>query len=171
LFYISIKNTGDKPLEELSLKIPISGSYKLILDNQEEKKDKFNRVIKLENLNPTASYRIYIWSPNNYSLPTEYGDNEYNVTHKYGTFEVLFPSLVYGRTAWLLNNQDVIIFAFLFIVGFILIIVLMIHEEKKKKSKENSGNTQNVEEKKNENNEINKETPLKRAKNNPSAKK
>lgn len=117
IWYFTIKNTGHKPLEELSLELPFEGSYKVKLPNDVSKVNSFKNKIEIGELRPSYEATITCWS-NNYSFYSEENEEKSRFTHKYGWFSIKYPVQVTGLYAWNKKYDDFP----LLLVGIILAI-------------------------------------------------
>ncbi len=120
----SIKNTGEVPIEELSLEMPVSGAFRYASTDGKSKTDNFKNRIEFGKINPTHSISINVWT-------TEFDNSKdgYNIislqekirfTHKLGAIEVMFPLEISGFWKWIYEN--IFVLTFIFIITFLMIL-------------------------------------------------
>ena len=138
----TIKNDGNKPLEELILDLPFDGVYELFSKNAEIVRDKFTNTIVIGMLKPTYEVNINVWTKNEISRYSNYDEDKSRITHKYGSQSIQFSTHTYGLLAWIEKNyfSDFIITIILIILLLLLLghkyVPIIIENEKKLKLKE-----------------------------------
>lgn len=140
----TIKNEGNKPLEDLILELPFDGYFSVIMKNKKTFSKQFKRQIKIGELKPSYLSTIKVWSTNSYMFP-ELDEEKTRITHKYGWEKINYPKEVSGILAWNSKNDNLPLILFVFIL-FILFILTYSYglengpkyaeKEKKKKMKE-----------------------------------
>lgn len=125
LWTFRIKNSGNKPLEELALELPFDGVFKVVLPGNVIRTNSFSNKIDIEELRPSYEANIYCWT--NASMAFIEDDEEKSrFTHKNGSFSITYPVEVTGIYAWNKKNYDtplliglgILAFLFLFIFAY-----------------------------------------------------
>jgi hypothetical protein len=122
IWTFSIKNTGNKPLEELALELPFDGTYKIILPNNVIKSNSFSNKIEIGELRPSYEANVYCWTKNSRTF-TEDDEEKSRFTHKNGWFSISYPVEVTGVYAWNKKLNDIPLTIGLGILAFLFMIV------------------------------------------------
>lgn len=125
IWTFSIKNTGDKPLEELALELPFNGSYKVILPNNVILEGDFKNKILVGELRPSYEANVVVWtsSYSSYTSTSFEDEDKSRFTHKFGWFSIKYPVEVKGIYAWNKKYDDApLMFAAMIILMLIFIL-------------------------------------------------
>ena len=139
LWTIKIKNSGNKPLEEVAIELPFEGIYKIILPNNVLKTDKFKNSIVLGDLRPSYEAIAYCWVKTYSGNYFEADEEKSRVTHKNGWFNISYPVEVTGIVAWNKKNYNTPVLIGLLLFFFIVMMSFALGEIKgiKKAQKKN----------------------------------
>lgn len=122
VWYFTISNEGNKPLEELCLELPFSGIYSYTnTDTKKTENGSFGNRINLGNIKPSYEVKIIVWM-SSYKGYEIYNEEKTRFTHKYGSFKIQYTKEVSGIKLWVVNNLFNIIFILL--TGTILSVAL-----------------------------------------------
>ncbi|GEM_PF-2098591 len=124
IWTFSVKNTGDKPLEELALELPFDGICKIILPDNVLREEDFKNKIQIGELRPSYEANIIVWGKSYSSyISSSYEDEEKSrFTHKYGWFSIKYPVEVKGFYAWNKKYDDMpLMFGSMLILMFVFL--------------------------------------------------
>lgn len=145
-WWFTLTNTGNKPLEDLTLELPFDGYYAVNMKNEKVISGYYKQQIKIGELKPSYSVTIKVWSLNEFdnSYP-DWDEEKTRFTHKYGWQKIEYPKEVKGILAWNSKNDNfpLVLFIFALIILFFVVFALGVEygpkiteKEKKQKLKE-----------------------------------
>jgi hypothetical protein len=132
IWTFNIKNTGNKPLDELALEVPFKGAYKIVLPNNTSKTGNFNNQISIGELRPSYEVQIICWTVYE-SYDLESFENKSRFTHKNGWFSIKYPIEVSGFIAWNERNDNLPLFGIVFILLILFFVSFALGEKTGKK--------------------------------------
>lgn len=145
-WWFTLTNTGNKPLEDLTLELPFDGFFLINLKNENDISGYYRQQIKIGELKPSYSVTIKVWSVNEFdSSYPEWDEEKTRFTHKYGWQKIEYPKEVMGVLAWNSKNNNFPLFIFIFVLLILFVIIFALgaeygpkitEKEKKRKLKE-----------------------------------
>ena len=122
IWTFSIKNVGNRPLEEVALEIPFEGLYKVSLPNNVTKQGNFKNQVEIGGLKPSYEAQIICWTTSDLRGLDSYEEKS-RFTHKYGWFNISYPIEVNGLIAWDQRKNHAPFVWFLYILSILFLIV------------------------------------------------
>lgn len=115
---LEIRNIGNKQAESIVVNIPVRGTYIIEYEDNKIKKEKFDKSIEIEKLNPKTKLNIMIWT----ETPPRMFMDEIKITQKEGSTKIYPVVQVCGRLGNVIKfiNEG----GFLIIIPIILLILL-----------------------------------------------
>ena len=127
IWTFTIRNIGNKPLEELALELPFDGVYKIMLPDNQVKENSFTNKIEIGELRPSYEASIYCWTRHSTTF-IEDDEEKSRFTHKNGWFGISYPAEVTGFYAWNKKNDNFPIIVGSSILLFAYIVVFALGE-------------------------------------------
>ncbi len=123
LWLFNISNKGLNTIENLILEVPFDGYYKYIPQIGKENDGYFNKRIKLIDLPPGYSIKVFCWRNTVLSSFSNYDEKKSRITHKYGVEKIKFSAKVSGLLAWNIKYDNLPLYILIVILIYVMIII------------------------------------------------